>query len=220
MRKILLYIAAVTLSVVAMAQSSDMRQMFLSMPQKVLPVLTEEIRAQLISNFDKKQKGEIPSEVRNQFYGHSEITKLTDDFVAVKLDTQTNLEIRKLSQSRKKYLIGLIYTSKIVPEQSVLVIYDQEWNRIEEEKYFKHPELADFFSDPSLLQLNSIKQVLGAIGALSFRYSWVEGSDILRIEMTNFEEPMAQSLYPDASKWLKPSGILYKWHRGQLRKEK
>lgn len=220
MRRILLYIAALGLSLVAMAQSGDMRQIFLGIPQEVLPMLTEETRAQLVSNFDKKQKGEVVSEVRNTFHGASEITRLSDDFIEIRLDTQTTLQMRKLEQSPRKYFVGLIYTSKVVPEQSVLVLYDKEWKRVEEEKYFLRPELADFFAEPALLQLNNTKKTLGAIGALSYRFSWVEGSDMLRVEITNFEEPTNQSLYPDASKWLKPGGVLYKWYRGQLRKER
>lgn len=220
MRRILLYITALGLSLVAMAQSDNMRQLFLGMPQQVVPVLTKEARAQLVDNFDKRQKGEAPAEVRNSFNGYSAITALSDDFAEVKLDTQTSLQMRRLYLDRKSYLIGLIFTSKVVPEQSVLALYDQEWKRVPEEKYFQHPEVADFFSDPAQLQLNSTKKILSTIGALSYRYSWVEGSDVLKIEVTSFEEPMTQSLYPEATKWFKPSGVLYQWQRGQLRKER
>lgn len=220
MRRILLYIVALGLSLAAVAQSGSMREIFLGMPQEVLPVLNEEMRAQLLNNFDKQQKGEVSSEVRNLFYGYSSIVKLTDEFVEVKLDTQTTLQIRKLPQRRKKYLVGLIFTSKVAPEQSVLALYDQDWKRVEEEKLFKLPEVADFFTDPSVTMLNSTKTTLGAIGALSYRYSWAEGSDILRVEVTNFEEPITQSLYSETAKQLKPGGVLYKWQRGKLTKQR
>lgn len=220
MRKLILYITALALSLVAVAQSNDMRKIFLDMPEEVLPALTKEMREELISNFDKKQKGEVTSPVRNHFYGNSDIKKLTDAHIEVQLDTQTALQMRKLSKGRKKYYIGLILTSQVTPEQSVLVLYNQEWKRIEEGKYFQPPRLADFMNDPSILDLNHTKKILGSIGTFSYRYSWVDGADLLRVEITSFEEPTNQSLYPDAPKWLKPGGVLYKWHFGQLRKER
>lgn len=220
MQRILLFISTIVLSLVSMAQTNGIRQIFLEMPMEVLPTLTSEMKEQLIHNFDQKQKGEVVSEVRNHFYGYSSITKLTEDFVEVKLDTQTTLQMLKLSNGRKKYFVGVIFTSNVTPEQSILVLYDREWRRVKESRYFQHPELADFFVNPSILQLNSTKQVLGAIGALCYRYSWIEEQGALRVEITNFEESTTQSLYPDAAKWLKPGGMLYKWHRGQLRKER
>lgn len=196
-----------------------MRDIFRAMPLEALPVLSTEVKSTLLEGYDKKQKGEVVPEVRNMYNGTSEILQLTEDFIQVRLDSAVTMELQKLPLRGKKYQLGMILTSNTAPAQSVLVFYDEMWTRLEGEAYNTTPELADFFTDPSRLETNETKQVLGQIGAVSYRYSWVVGANKLRVVVTTFEEKTNKSLFPQATQWLKGEGVYYTWKRGELRKE-
>ena len=86
-----------------------------------------------------------------------------------------------------------------------------------QDKYYTFPALAQFFTNPELLNHNDPKRVLSEVGALAYSYQWSPTEPLLTTKITSFDLPLYQKQYPQAGQWLRAEGVTYQWKRGQLR---
>lgn len=204
----------------ATAQRADIRQLFLSMPSSVLPSLNEERKEELLAQYDAHKEGraytlkEIPYSLTSTA---ATIRTITADYLELKLDEESSLQLKVLPKGWRGIMVSMVLTSEVVPRQSVLLFYDQQWRRLETDKYYTFPALAQFFTNPELLNHNDPKRVLSEVGALAYSYQWSPTELLLTTKITSFDLPLYQKQYPQAGQWLRAEGVTYQWKRGQLR---
>lgn len=75
--------------------AQNMRQIWLEMPDSIVPYLNRSLRTELADYVTMGMK----SEVRNALRDTTRIEKLTDDYILVKLSNATKLEIKSLDAS-------------------------------------------------------------------------------------------------------------------------
>lgn len=220
MRRLILSLLTLMIVLSATAQRADIRQLFLSMPSSVLPSLNEERKEELLAQYDAHKEGraytlkEIPYSLTSTA---ATIHTITADYLELKLDEESSLQLKVLPKGWRGYVVSMVLTSEVVPRQSVLLFYDQQWRRLETDKYYTFPALAQFFTNPELLNHNDPKRVLSEVGALAYSYQWSPTELLLTTKITSFDLPLYQKQYPQAGQWLKAEGVTHQWKRGQLR---
>lgn len=220
MRRLILSLLTLMIVLSATAQRADIRQLFLSMPSSVLPSLNEERKEELLAQYDAHKEGraytlkEIPYSLTSTA---ATIRTITADYLELKLDEESSLQLKVLPKGWRGIMVSMVLTSEVVPRQSVLLFYDQQWRRLETDKYYTFPALAQFFTNPELLNHNDPKRVLSEVGALAYSYQWSPTELLLTTKITSFDLPLYQKQYPQAGQWLRAEGVTYQWKRGQLR---
>lgn len=220
MRRLILSLLTLMIVLSATAQRADIRQLFLSMPSSVLPSLNEERKEELLAQYDAHKEGraytlkEIPYSLTSTA---ATIRTITADYLELKLDEESSLQLKVLPKGWRGIMVSMVLTSEVVPRQSVLLFYDQQWRRLETDKYYTFPALAQFFTNPELLNHNDPKRVLSEVGALAYSYQWSPTELLLTTKITSFDLPLYQKQYPQAGQWLRAEGVTHQWKRGQLR---
>lgn len=151
----------------ALAQS--MADMFMKMPAEVCPLLNEYNRLEIVDN----QKNGKEMKTKNQLFGMSEMTVLTDRYALLQTTKNSTKEMKMLNKADGSKVIVVVST--VVSDgvyDSTVEFYDTEWKvlnaadfvSIKNEKEFNHikmsqdsDELTVYQSNPLLLNFDNEK---------------------------------------------------------------
>lgn len=211
MKRLLILLLSLA-AVPTMAQQVTMREVFLEAPEPLIPILTQNNKVELLKAYDALQSGRLLDRpMSNRLGGSSRITNLTESFIQISLDEDTELQMKVVPMHDDSYLISMITTSQIEPEQSVLTFYRSDWEQIPTEQLFQMPKLSHFFSDPSMLALNKTKQLLSELGTLSYWMVWDAELPTLNIGITMLRSEANDKLYSNLREMLRPEGVTLFW---------
>ena len=128
-RLILFCLTLAAWSLAAAAQTS-MREAFKQAPQSLMPYLTENDRLDLIDFLDSGMK----AEVTNQLGGKSELLRLTDRFLSLKLSQGLSMKMRLLDTAQPvdsvSQVICLVSTYGIDCRESTVQFYSLQWRQL------------------------------------------------------------------------------------------
>lgn len=99
--------------------AQNMRQIWLEMPDSIVPYLNRSLRTELADYVTMGMK----SEVRNALRDTTRIEKLTDDYILVQLSNATKLEIKSLDAST----IVMVQTWCGPLAESKLLLFSNNW---------------------------------------------------------------------------------------------
>ena len=114
--------------VLAGAQIS-LRDVWLSMPDEMIPYLNKNLRLEHLDFVDMGVK----SEVNHQMNGASIMDTLTADYTNVTLSNSSTLELRLLPVNDSTKIICMVRTFKAPAEESEIHFYDTSWNLLSDE---------------------------------------------------------------------------------------
>lgn len=117
MKKIFL-ILLVTFSLLPL-NAQNMRQIWLEMPDSIVPYLNRSLRTELADYVTMGMKSEVMNALRDT----TRIEKLTDDYILVKLSNATKLEIKSLDTST----IAMVQTWCGPLAESKLSLFSNNW---------------------------------------------------------------------------------------------
>ena len=117
MKKIFL-ILLVTFSLLPL-NAQNMRQIWLEMPDSIVPYLNRSLRTELADYVTMGMKSEVMNALRDT----TRIEKLTDDYILVKLSNATKLEIKSLDAST----IAMVQTWCGPLAESKLSLFSNNW---------------------------------------------------------------------------------------------
>lgn len=117
MKKIFL-ILLVTFSLLPL-NAQNMRQIWLEMPDSIVPYLNRSLRTELADYVTMGMKSEVMNALRDT----TRIEKLTDDYILVQLSNATKLEIKSLDAST----IAMIQTWCGPLAESKLSLFSNNW---------------------------------------------------------------------------------------------
>ena len=123
MKKILSLLLILTFVQNNYAQS--MRQIMVSMPDSIMPLLTKVNREDCMDYLDSKMK----AEVTNRIGSKSEMTKITDDYAQFKLSKSSERTFKLLPTADNDTIICMITTCCGPVCDSKLDFFDNKWNR-------------------------------------------------------------------------------------------
>ena len=158
----------------ARAEAQSLRDLFVEMPDTLLPLLTTNDRRDLIDFWDAR----MSIEVTNRLDGKSRITALTDDFMALRLTHSSSMQIKMLTAEGGDTLLCVINTVGGVASDSRIRFYDNRWHNADAH-YFEKPSISDFF-----IPSDSVADALDVCDIYLVQLSLAPESDSLRADYT------------------------------------
>lgn len=103
-----------------------MRQMWVEMPDSMIPYLSKESRTELMDYVDMKMK----ASTMNLLSSETVVDTLTHDFISVKLSASSVLEMRLLKRTDGKPLLCSVQTFYGPAPSSEIHFYDTYWQPV------------------------------------------------------------------------------------------
>ncbi len=132
---------------------TKMRDVFLQMPDSLLPYLTENNRLDFIDFIDSGMK----AVVTNELGGKSEMLSLTDTALVLQVSPAMKVDMRLMPVSVAvdscSQVVCMITTYGNAAPESKIEVYSTLWNALDPSKYLTIPHdsfVADFTGTPSL----------------------------------------------------------------------
>lgn len=123
-RRILILVVAVLGTVPMQAQT--MRQMWMDMPDEMVPYLNRSNRTELADYVEMK----VDAAIRNKLEDTTCIEMLTPEYVRVRLNASHRLEMKLLNRGDGSKVLCVVNTYLGPAADSRLSFYDTEWHRI------------------------------------------------------------------------------------------
>lgn len=114
--------------VVALAvQAKSLRELWVSMPDSLVPVLTQNMRVEFTELQDMKVKAEVTTSLGDT----SVMDTLTNDFMQIRLSRVCTLQLKKLPQTGGDSIICMVRTLAAPEKESEVMFFDQQWQQLE-----------------------------------------------------------------------------------------
>ncbi|MBQ8593754.1 MAG: DUF3256 family protein [Bacteroidaceae bacterium] len=195
--------------------TQEIKQLFKSMPDSIIPILTPVNRADCIEFMVM----DMQAKVTNRFDTPSEMTRLTDDFIALKPTAYNEIQLKTLPID-STLLICMINTVCSKACDSRIRFFNTRWEELEPSQYFTFPKQTDFLPD-----------TISSAVADTLSPSWEElhsQADMLLIHLeANDSLPLIKASYttldymnPKEASKLRPlltrETIIYEWNNGKF----
>lgn len=152
--KRLLMIGALLSSLLSPCEAQlKMRDVFLQMPDSLLPYLTENNRLDFLDFMDSNMKAEL----RNELDGKSEMLSLSNDMMVLQVSRSLKVEMRLLPVAEPvdscQQVICMVSTYGIDAPESKVEVFSVKWNPVDVAAHLTLPEgpyTAEFMKAPSV----------------------------------------------------------------------
>lgn len=124
----------------ASVQAADMRELFVSMPDSVLPLLTKNNRLDMLDFIDSNMK----ATVRNRLDRESELVSIDSNSFSLSYTANSDIEVRLFYYRDSIPVICMIHTVKAPVSDSRIRFFDTGWNAVDGSRLIAEPKLDDF----------------------------------------------------------------------------
>jgi hypothetical protein len=194
------------------ANAQQAKQYFVSMPDTILPLLTEINRADCIDFLESNMR----AIVTNRLDGKSEMTKLTDNYIEIKLSEQSSWQMKVLALNDSTQVICTIFTACAPACDSHIKFYTTQWESLSLADYIQTmPTLSDYLpqlneTDYDIQTLNAVKQA--DLLLIKMQLSADDNTLVCSFDTPQYmEKSAAQKLTP-----LLQKPIVYNWNSGKF----
>ncbi|CCY93044.1 uncharacterized protein BN461_00063 [Bacteroides sp. CAG:1076] len=154
MKKIL-FVVGVLLCCLSI-QAQDMKSLFIALPDSLSPMLTKVNR----EDFGDFLASNMKAEVKNRFGNTSEMLKLTDNYLKLKISKVSMAEMKLLPLNDSVKVICVVHTFEGPASDSSISFYDTSWKRLPADKFLTLPVEDAFYKTPaSEVQADSLKNL-------------------------------------------------------------
>lgn len=188
------------------------KQYFVSMPDTILPLLTEINRADCIDFLESNMR----AIVTNRLDGKSEMTKQTDNYIEIKLSEQSSWQMKVLALNDSTQVLCTVFTACAPACDSHIKFYTTQWESLSLADYIQTmPTLSDYLpqlneSDYDIQTLNAVKQA--DLLLIKMQLSADDNTLVCSFDTPQYmEKSAAQKLTP-----LLQKPIVYNWNSGKF----
>lgn len=155
MRKLFFFILfALLFSVNAVAQGVQMRNLFASMPDSLLPMMTKNNRLDCIDFIEN----DMEAKVRNRLDDYVELKTLTQDYLLLQTSEQSRVEMKYVAKGDTAGIVYLVRTYYGPAGDSSIECYDQDWRVVK--MAVVRPEVEAFFKTASATDADTLRQIV------------------------------------------------------------
>ncbi len=140
MRKLFFIVALLLGCLLSLGRAQEMRTLFLNAPDDVFPLLTRNMRADLVDYIDAG----MVAKVTNLLSGESRLDTLTSDFLYLSSTASSSVQMKLLPVDGGA-LLCVVNSVKAEAEDSRVAFYSTDWERLDAASYFTVPAIKDFF---------------------------------------------------------------------------
>ena len=194
------------------ADAQQAKQYFVSMPDTILPLLTEINRADCIDFLESNTR----AIVTNRLDGKSEMTKLTDNYIEIKLSEQSSWQMKVLALNDSTQVLCTVFTVCAPACDSHIKFYTTQWESLSLADYIQTmPTLSDYLpqlneTDYDIQTLNAVKQA--DLLLIKMQLSADDNTLVCSFDTPQYmEKNAAQKLTP-----LLQKPIVYNWNSGKF----
>lgn len=200
-----LFVLFVLLNVAYPVWGQHMKDVFVSLPDTVVPLLSKVNKEDCIDFLDNNMR----AEVKNRLNGKSELQQLTSDYFKLQVSSVNTLQGKLLALSDSTKLICLVNTVMSGGIDSRIAFYTIDWQRLDAEDYIVLPQLKDFF-DIQVEENDSISELLGYANMLQIEMKLSSSDSNLHISHTGAEYVNKEKREQYIA-CLRKDSILYEW---------
>ncbi|MBR5275922.1 MAG: DUF3256 family protein [Bacteroidaceae bacterium] len=139
MRKFIYIFTLLLVAATAELAAQNMRTLFVGMPDTIFPLLTATNRADCVDFVDAGMR----ARVSNRLDGKSELLRLTDDFLEMKMSNHSTLQMKLLPRSAGDTIVCMVKTVCAESCDSRILFYTKDWKQLPQQ--FAYPPIKDFF---------------------------------------------------------------------------
>ena len=186
------------------AYSVDLRQLFIDMPDSIMPLLNKNNKLDFLDYLDM----DMPSVVTNSLGGKSTMKFLTDDMLSVQMTASSEMDIKLFYGKDSLVTIAVIETICGGYCDSDVTFYNDKWQPLDKQKLISMPLLDDFL-DKKLMKQSEYKT---AIDEMYYRLMMIEstpGSDIFTVTLTTADTILDEEIRTSI---FKTTSINYRWN--------
>lgn len=194
------------------ANAQQAKQYFVSMPDTILPLLTEINRADCIDFLESNMR----AIVTNRLDGKSKMTTLTDNYIEIKLSEQSSWQMKVLALNDSTQVLCTVFTACAPACDSHIKFYTAQWESLSLADYIQTmPTLSDYLpqlneSDYDIQTLNAVKQA--DLLLIKMQLSADDNTLVCSFDTPQYmEKSAAQKLTP-----LLQKPIVYNWNSGKF----
>ncbi len=198
------------LPIVAQKQAK-MASIFVQTPEELIPALNQDLKSDLVEQYYDR----TDTELRNLYNGPCRITKITDSYLRLELDSTMVVEFKQLGGRwfRPKYY-GMSVTSTISPALSVLSFFDTKWAPIPRSSMVALPEPEQFLITPADSIRLDYKKARIEREVWEYVATFDPDRPTLTFRISAFDEPLAKKQHPTVPQLLKE--ITYRWRHNRF----
>lgn len=210
MKKIF-FILGMWLCVLGM-QAQDIKSLFIAIPDSLSLLLSKVNR----EDFGDFLASNMKAEVKNRFGKPSEMTKLTADYLKIKMTSASELEMKLLPLNDSTKVICVVNTYMAPTSDSHISFYDTFWKKLPAESFLTLPEEDCFYrKDLSEIQADSVRNLRMRMDMYMLKAELSEDENSLRFIYTTpdyLDKETADELTP----YLIKTPLLYEWKEGRF----
>ncbi|MDR2475079.1 MAG: DUF3256 family protein [Bacteroidales bacterium] len=196
------YILVCICSFSAGLSAQNIADIFLQIPDDMLPFITREQRQELIDNAQNKRE----TTVQNRLNGASSIHKLTPDYLLLQAASASLLELKLLPVNEYYSIVTLIRTRCAPACDSEIQFFTTEWKPLKN-NYFTFPPFSMFFSN------DSCQDTMNSLDMHLVKLSLHENATIVSASLS-IKEYLNKDEY--SSLPCKPDTINYRWENNKF----
>lgn len=206
-------IVALMMSVVLVsAKSADIKNLFVEMPDSIMPLLVKNNRLDMLDYMDIG----MSAKVKNKLGGESEMTLLKDDMISISMTDVTEYDIKLFYGKDSLVTIAVIETVCGGYCDSGVTFYNDKWQPLDKQKLILMPLFNDFL-DKKLMKQSKNKT---AIDEMYYRMMMIDSapeSDVITFTLTTtdaiLDEEIRDSIF-------KTTSINYRWNGKKFIRQK
>lgn len=127
-------------------QAQDLKSYYIALPDSLSPLLSKVNR----EDFGDFLASNMKAEVKNRFGQTSEMLKLTDDYLSVRISESSREEMKLLPLNDSVDVICVVRTYLGPAPDSKVSFYDTSWHELPEMEFLTLPEEDEFYK-PALV---------------------------------------------------------------------
>lgn len=184
-------------------------QLFVAMPDSLVPSIEVNRRKDLIDLFHAGQKAQVD----NKLGGTTAMTLLQDNGLTVDLSQQSQMALHLYPTDRGDTLIALVNTVYGPAADSRIRFFDSSWRELPASKHIRALSTADFFAFPDSLTNTQKKEILQTTGIYLVEYTFEpDGSLCARPSWEKYLDP---ETFKKIEPYLRKS-ITLRWNGNKL----
>ena len=125
-------------------QAQDMKSLYIALPDSLSPLLSKVNR----EDFGDFLASNMKAEVKNRFGRSSQMLKMTDDYLQLKLSSVSSAEMKLLPVNDSTKVICVVKTYRGPVMDSQIRFYSTEWKELPASDYIQLPERDAFYILP------------------------------------------------------------------------
>lgn len=209
MKKVWLMLSAWLCASLLAAQ--DMKSLFVSMPDSVIPLLTKVNREDCVDFLDSKMK----AEVKNRFGQPSELKVLTADYFLLQTTGRSTMEMKLLPLNDSVKVICAVHTVGGPAYDSHLSFYDLQWNSLPQVDFIQLPSRDAFFLSADSLNTDTLDALRRKADMELVKASLSADKSELSFVYTT-PQYMSKEDQEKIQAYIKKEPVIYEWKEGRF----